>query len=93
MAIQMKLPNQLYAFARKQTRNGQKNEKKLHHVKPVTPLNLCFQNPLIMAARIFNKLLAVLKVIEEDQIFVRKLKKNLHENMFTTFVTFDFLKN
>jgi hypothetical protein len=35
-----------------------------------------------MAARIFSKLPAALKVIEEDQIFVRKLKKVLHENMF-----------
>jgi hypothetical protein len=65
------------------TRNGQKNENKLH-VKPVT-LNLCSQNQLIMAPRIFNKLPAALKVIEEDQIFC---KKKFYTNIcFTTFTS------
>jgi hypothetical protein len=50
-------------------------------VKPVT-LNLSSQNPLIMAARIYNKLPDVIKVIENDQMFVRKLKEVLHQKMF-----------
>ena len=57
----------------KSTRNCPRNENQLH-VKPVT-LNISTQNPLIMAARIFNKLPAVLKVIENEQIFLRKLKR------------------
>jgi hypothetical protein len=35
-----------------------------------------------MAARIFNKLPAALKEIEDDKVFVKKLKKVLHEKMF-----------
>jgi hypothetical protein len=66
-------------------RSGQKNENKLV-VKPVT-LNHCSQNPLIMAARIFNKMPAGLKVIEEDQIFARKLKKFYMNICFTTFTS------
>lgn len=61
------------------TRNFQTNENQLH-VKPVT-LNLSSQNPIIMAARIFNKLPAALKVIEDDKMFARKLKEVLHERM------------
>ena len=62
------------------TRNCQANENKLF-VQPAT-LNLCSQNPLIMAARIFNKLPAALKRIEDDKVSVKKLKKVLHEKMF-----------
>ena len=45
-------------------------------------IHLEAQNPLIMAAWIFNKLPAALKVIEDDKVFVKKLKKVLHEKMF-----------
>jgi hypothetical protein len=37
---------------------------------PPATLNLCSQNPLIMAARILNKLPAALKVIEDNKVFV-----------------------
>jgi hypothetical protein len=35
-----------------------------------------------MAARIFNKLPTALKEIDDDLIFVRKLKKMLHQKIF-----------
>jgi hypothetical protein len=57
------------------TRNCPTNNSQLQlHVKPIT-LNISSQNPLHMAARIFNKLPTALKEIDDDLIFVRKLKK------------------
>jgi hypothetical protein len=63
-------------------RNCLTNNSQLQlHVKPIT-LNISSQNPLHMAARIFNKLLTAPKEIDDDLIFVRKLKQMLHQTMF-----------
>jgi hypothetical protein len=62
------------------------------YVKPVR-LNQSVQNPLIMVARIYNKLPEDLKGDEDDKSFVKRLKKILKENVFYDiheFMLFEF---
>jgi len=62
------------------TRNKPVRENDLF-VKPVR-LNQSAQNPLIMVARIYNKLPEELKSDEDDKSFVKRLKKILRDNVF-----------
>jgi hypothetical protein len=61
-------------------------------VKPVRLIQSA-QNPLIMVARIYNKLPENLKSDENDKSFEKRLKKILKENIFydmNEFLMFDF---
>ena len=62
------------------TRNKPVRENDLF-VKPVR-LTQSAQNPLIMVARIYNKLPENLKSDEDDKSFVKRLKKILKDNVF-----------
>lgn len=49
---------------------------------PETNLKMCNQNPKINAAKIYNKLPAALKGIQDEKLFVSEVKKVLKEHVF-----------